>query len=53
MEAVVFAAEEHEVVEVGGAAVGPVFDVVAVTPTWWPVASRVAAVSVAYNERSV
>ena len=45
-EAVVVAAHEEEVVEVGGAACGPGLDVVGVAPVRGPVAAAVAAVAV-------
>src|SRR3982751_1680528 len=35
---VVVAAEQHQVGQVGGSAVGPVGHVVGVGPAWWPVA---------------
>jgi hypothetical protein len=47
---VVVAAEEGEVVEVGGAAVGPVFEVVGVAPAGWAVAAGEGAAVVAGDE---
>ena len=49
-EPVVVAAEEGEVVEVRFAAVGPVFDVVGVTPAWRSVAALPGAAAVAGGE---
>ena len=46
----VVAAEEAEVVEVGGAAVGPVDDVVGVTPAWVSSAAGDDTVSVPGDE---
>jgi len=50
--AVVAPAEEGEVVERGGPAVGPVFDVVGVAPAWGPVTAAPGAASVADDQRS-
>jgi len=49
---VVVVAEEREVGHIGGAAVGPVDDVVAVAPARWPVAAGEHAPTVADRERS-
>ena len=49
-DAVVFAAEQDEVVEVGGAAVGPVDDVVGVAHDRWAGAAGEGAVSVAGDQ---
>jgi hypothetical protein len=51
-DAVVFAAEQDEVVEGGFAAVGPVDDVVGVAHDWWSGAAGEGAVMVAGHEGS-
>jgi len=45
--AVVFAAEHHEIVDIGSAAVQPMPDVVYLAPDWGSVASGVGAAAVA------
>src|SRR5690349_3420966 len=51
-EAVVVAAEQDRVGQVGGAAVGPGVEVVGFGPGWWPVAAFGAAALVAQGQRN-